>query len=195
LLRADRVRMLERIGKQMGAIHILVSNAGVSPRERVDILRASEESFERVMNINLKGSCFLTQAVAHGMIDEKRRNPEGLFCIINISSSNALAASTARGEYYISKAGVSMATKLWAVRLAEFGIPVYEIRPGIIDTAMTAVVKDTYDTMIEEGLLLQKRWGTADDVGRAAAMLACGDLPYSTGQVIHVDGGQLISRL
>jgi len=167
----------------------------VAPRERADLLEASEESFERVLKINLQGPYFLTQAAARWMIDQKAGDPEGRFCVINISSISAHVASVNRGEYCISKAGVSMATRLWAVRLAEFGIPVYEIRPGIIATDMTAGVTEEYDRKIEEGLLLQPRWGWPEDVGRAAAMLVRGELAYSTGQVITVDGGLTARRL
>lgn len=192
-----RERMLRDISAQgMGPIHVLVNNAGVAPEERADILEATEESFERVMAVNLQGPYFLTQSVARSMIehrDELGQNPPP--CIVNIASSNAELASTNRGEYCISKAGVSMATKLWATRLAEFDIPVYEIRPGIIATSMTEGVKDQYDSFIEQGGVPQRRWGTPDDVGTTVAALARGEVPYATGQVVEVDGGLLIPRL
>ncbi len=191
----DRKRMLSEIEQRFGLIHVLVNNAGVAPEVRQDILKVTEKSFERVIKINLQGPYFLTQAVADIMIAKKNGDNESYFCIINIASSNSQAASTDRSEYCISKAGVSMSTKLWAVRLGEFNIPVYEIRPGIIKTDMTAPVTEKYDKLIERGLLLQKRWGLPEDVGRAVAMLARGDLEYSTGQVLNVDGGQLIPRL
>lgn len=194
-VQADRQRMLAKVQAHFGTLNLLVNNAGVAPKQRTDILNATEESFDRVLSINLKGPYFLTREIAKWMVRQKQKNPDDLFCIINISSSNSVAVSVNRGEYCVSKAGVSMATKLWAVRLAEFGIPVYEIRPGIIETPMTEVVKEKYDRMIEKGLLLQKRWGRPEDVGKAVAMLARGDLPYSTGQVLYVDGGQLIPRL
>jgi 3-oxoacyl-[acyl-carrier protein] reductase len=191
----DRQRLLEETRARFGRLHVLVNNAGVAPRERADLLEASEESFERVLKINLQGPYFLTQAAARWMIDQKAGDAEGRFCVINISSISAQVASVNRGEYCVSKAGVSMATRLWAVRLAEFGIPVYEIRPGIIATDMTAGVTEMYDRKIEEGLLLQPRWGWPEDVGRAAAMLVRGELAYSTGQVITVDGGLTARRL
>lgn len=186
----DRRRIIESI-QANGSVNVLINNAGVAPQVREDILTASEESFERVLRINLQGPYFLTQAVAGLMIEQKEAS-DSFSCIINIASSNSTAASVTRGEYCISKAGLSMATKLWAVRLAEFDIPVYEIRPGLIDTDMTRPVKAKYDRMIENGFLLQKRWGRPEDVGRAVAMLTRGDLRYSTGQVLYVDGGQLL---
>lgn len=192
---AGRNRLLAAIKERFGRIHVLVNNAGVAPEVRCDMLVATEASFERLVRINLQGPYFLTQAVANMMIAQKDEG-DGQFCtIINIASSNSQAASTDRGEYCISKAGVSMATKLWAVRLTTLNIPVYEIRPGIIKTDMTAPAAEKYDRLIEEGLLLQKRWGQPADIGRAVAMLVRGDLAYSTGQVLHVDGGQLVSRL
>ncbi len=190
-----RKELVRRIREQFGRLHVLVNNAGVAPRERKDLLEATEESFEWVLRINLQGPYFLTQAVANWMIEQSRASAEFGGCIINISSISATVASPNRGEYCISKAGVSMATALWAARLAEFGIPVFEVRPGIIRTDMTAGVKAKYDELIAEGLLLQPRWGTPDDVAQAVVMLANGHLPYSTGQVIMVDGGFSVQRL
>ncbi len=190
----DRQTMVDRIRSVNRPLNVLVNNAGVAPKVREDILTASEESFERVMKINVQGPYFLTQAIANLMIQQKKTHADSFTCIVNIASSNSVAASVNRGEYCISKAGVSMATKLWAVRLAEFDIPVYEIRPGLIETDMTRVAKGKYDQMIENGFLLQPRWGQPDDVGRAVAMLARGDLRYSTGQVLYVDGGQLVQH-
>lgn len=190
-----RRRMLGEIEARFGRLNVLVNNAGVAPKVRADLLEATEESYEYVMRINLQGPYFLTQAAANWMIRERRADPDLPACIVNISSISAEVASPNRGEYCLSKAGVSMATKLWAVRLAEFGIPVYEIRPGIIATDMTAVVKEKYDRLIAEGLLLQPRWGRPEDVGRAVAMLVRGELAYSTGQVIAVDGGMGVPRL
>lgn len=184
-----RSKMLDEIRSKFGKLNVLVNNAGVAPLVRTDILEATEESYERVMKINLQGPYFLTQAVANWMIEQKKADPNYEACIVNISSISATVASVGRGEYCISKAGVSMTTKLWAARLAEFGIPVYEVRPGIIRTDMTAGVKEKYDKLIAEGLLLQKRWGEALDVGKAVAMMVRGDIAYSTGQVINVDGG------
>lgn len=186
---ADRSKALQAIRERFGVINVLVNNAGIAPKERKDILEASEESFEKVMTVNLKGPYFLTQAVANTMIEAKNINSEEDCCIINISSVSSTVVSLNRGEYCLSKAGVSMATKLWAVRLAEYDIPVYEIRPGLIQTPMTAGVKEKYDRLIAEGITLQKRWGFPEDIGKAVRMLADGDLAYSTGQVIQIDGG------
>jgi NAD(P)-dependent dehydrogenase (short-subunit alcohol dehydrogenase family) len=193
--RADRTILIKSLHHHFGYIDILVNNAGVAPEVREDLLRATAASFERLIRINLKGPYFLTQSIAKQMISQREKDPDRHFCIVNIASSNSLAASQNRGEYCVSKAGVSMATRLWASRLGEYSIPVYEIRPGIIATDMTRGVKDKYDRMISGGLLVQSRWGTPDDVGRAVAMLANRALPYSTGQVLYVDGGQLLPRL
>jgi 3-oxoacyl-[acyl-carrier protein] reductase len=193
--RQARAAMLAAIRERFGRLNVLVNNAGVAPNVRADILEATEESFERLIRINLQGPYFLTQAAARWMIDERNEDEAFRACIVNISSISATAASPSRGEYCISKAGVSMATRLWAVRLGEFGIPVYEIRPGIIKTDMTRPVTDKYDKLIAEGLLVQSRWGLPEDVGRAVAMLVRGDLAYSTGQVVMVDGGFSLERL
>ena len=190
-----RARMLDQVRQRFGRLNVLVNNAGVAPRERADILEATEESYDRVMTINLKGPYFLTQAVANWMIEQRQADADYAACIVNISSISATVASTSRGEYCISKAGVSMATKLWAARLGEVGIPVYEIRPGVIKTPMTSAVTEKYDKLIAEGLTIQPRWGLPEDVGRAVAMLVRGDLAYSTGQVIVVDGGMTVQRL
>ncbi|MFW6367119.1 MAG: 3-ketoacyl-ACP reductase [bacterium] len=184
-----RTAMLRDIRATFGQLNMLVNNAGVAPSVRADITEASEESYERVMRINLQGPYFLTQAVANWMIEQADANPDFRGCICNISSISAVVASPSRGEYCLSKAGVSMATKLWAARLGEYGIPVLEIRPGLIQTDMTAKVKDKYDAMIEDGLLVQPRWGFPEDIGKAVAAVARGDLAYSTGAVIPVDGG------
>jgi 3-oxoacyl-[acyl-carrier protein] reductase len=193
--REDRASTLKTIEERFGRLNILVNNAGVAPRIRADILEATEESFERVMGINLQGPYFLTQAVANWMIRQKKADAGFSGCIVNISSMSAFIASPSRGEYCISKAGVTMATKLWAARLGEFEIPVYEIEPGVIMTNMTSTVKEKYDKLIAEGLCLQSRWGYPEDVGKAVAMLVRGDLAYSTGQVIMVDGGLTVQRL
>ncbi len=192
----DREQMIEQIRNRYGRLDVLVNNAGVAPSERADILEASEESFERLLDINLKGPYFLTQAVANWMIDQRESVDEFAGYIVNISSISATIASPDRGDYCISKAGISMATKLWAVRMSEFDIPVYEVRPGIIDTDMTAGVSDKYDRLIfEEGLTLQQRWGRPGDVGKVVASLVRGDFDYSTGEVFMVDGGMTVSRL
>ena len=193
--KAARGRMLSEVKQHFGRLNVLVNNAGVAPKVRADILEATEESFEWLMRINLQGPYFLTQAAANWMIEQRKENGDFEGCIINISSISATVASPSRGEYCISKAGVSMATKLWATRLGEYDIPVYEIRPGVIKTDMTKAVQDKYDKLISEGLMVQSRWGLPEDVGRAAAMLVRGELAYSTGQVIMVDGGMALQRL
>jgi NAD(P)-dependent dehydrogenase (short-subunit alcohol dehydrogenase family) len=194
--RQQRDRMIDQIRGQFGRLDVLVNNAGVAPSERADVLEASEESFQRLIDINLKGPYFLTQSVANWMIEQKGEVDEFSGYIVNISSISATIASPDRGDYCISKAGISMATKLWAVRMSAFDIPVYEVRPGIIDTDMTAGVTDKYDRLIfEEGLTLQERWGQPGDVGKAVASLLRGDFDYSTGEVFMVDGGMTVSRL
>ncbi|MFQ3619702.1 MAG: 3-ketoacyl-ACP reductase [Spirochaetales bacterium] len=194
--REDRKRLVEEAWQTLGQIEGLVNNAGIAPRVRADILEASEESFEELLRINLQGPYFLTQQVAqkwahHNLVSRL----EGGFKVIFVTSISADTASTQRGEYCISKAGLAMAVKLWASRLAELGIQVYELRPGIMATDMTAAVKGKYDTLIQQGLVPQKRWGTAEDVGKAVLSLLQNDFPFSTGSVIHVDGGFHISRL
>jgi len=184
-----RARMLDAIRQKFGRLDVLVNNAGVAPPVRADILEASEESFDYLIRTNLKGPYFLTQAVAKWMIEQKTG------CIINISSISATVASVNRGDYCISKAGVAMASQLWAARLGEFGIPVYEVRPGVIKTDMTAAVTAKYDKLLRDGLAIQRRWGLPEDVGKAVAALARGDFPYSTGAVLMVDGGLTIQRL
>ena len=191
----ERHAMFDKVLEEFGELNALTNNAGVAPLVRADILDATEDSFDRVMNINLKGPYFLTQLVANYMVEQKKRNADFNAAIINIGSVSATVASVSRGEYCMSKAAVAMATLLWAVRLAEFGIPVYEIRPGIIKSDMTAAVTAKYDKLIAEGLTLQPRWGFPEDVGKAVASLLRGDFPYSTGQVINVGGGMDIGRL
>jgi len=192
---ADRTLILEQVLRELGCVNVLVNNAGVAPLERKDLLEATEESFDRVMDINLKGPYFFTQLVARHMVDQVQKDRAYSACIINVSSISASLASVNRGEYCLSKAGVSMATSLWAVRLGEFDIPVYEIQPGIIKTDMTAAVEKKYDRLIEEGLCVQKRWGFPEDVGKVASAMATGSMPYSSGQVVMVDGGLTLPRL
>jgi NAD(P)-dependent dehydrogenase (short-subunit alcohol dehydrogenase family) len=192
---ADRKACLDEIDKHFGRLDLLVNNAGIAPPRRDDILEATEESFDKVFEVNLKGPYFLTQAVARWMIVQHQADATFAGCIVNISSVSAELASINRGDYCMARAGTSMATKLWAVRLAEYGIRVYEIRPGIIATDMTAGVKEKYDRMIAEGLLLEPRWGQPEDVGRAVTALARGELRYATGQVINIDGGMMVGRL
>lgn len=191
----SRSRMISEIETHFGRLDVLVNNAGIAPKERKDILEATEESFTGLIDTNLKGPYFLTQAVARWMITQKNQRDDFKGCIINISSISATVASVNRGEYCIAKAGVSMATQLFAVRLGEYNIPVYEVRPGIIQTDMTAGVTEKYNKLIDEGLTIQKRWGLPEDVGKAVLALALGYLPYSTGQVIMVDGGLTVHRL
>jgi NAD(P)-dependent dehydrogenase (short-subunit alcohol dehydrogenase family) len=191
---SDREKFVKESIKMFGKIDALVNVAGVAPLERRDLLEMTEESYDRVMEINTKGTLFLTQAVAREMIkNECIDGIRGSIC--SISSLSAYTSSVSRGEYCISKAGVSMITKLFADRLAEYGIPVNEVRPGIIDTDMTSKVKGKYDTLIEGGLLPIARWGKPDDVSDAVFALCSGALPYVTGQSIDVDGGFHLRRL
>jgi len=194
-LSTDRENIVQQVKEHYGKLDILVNNAGVAPRERKDILDATEKSFDDVISTNLKGTYFLTQKVANWMIEQAKHDQRFNGCIINISSISASVASVNRGEYCISKAGMSMITKLFAVRLGEFNIPVFEVRPGVIRTDMTAGAKEKYDKLIDEGLCVQQRWGEPDDVGKVVASLVKGNFIYSTGQVIMVDGGLTIPRL
>jgi 3-oxoacyl-[acyl-carrier protein] reductase len=191
----DRLHLVKTVEARLGRLDVLVNNAGIAPRTRADLLQASEESFDELIATNLRGPYFLTQAVASWMIRQQEENPRAQRSIINVSSVSATVASVNRGDYCISKAGIAMATKLWAVRLAEYGIGVYEVRPGIIETDMTAGVKGKYDALIEGGILLEKRWGTPEDVGTAVSMLARSELPYATGAVLVLDGGLTLPRL
>jgi 3-oxoacyl-[acyl-carrier protein] reductase len=192
---ADRQRLVSETLESFGRIDLLVNNAGIGPRQRLDILETSEESMHEVLGVNLIGPFFLTQVVAREMIrlvDQKTvADPK----IINIGSISAFTSSTSRAEYCISKAGVAMTTLLYADRLAKHGINVYEIRPGIIATPMTAGVKDKYDKLIAEGITPIKRWGQPEDIGKAIVAIAEGYFPFSTGQVINVDGGFHVQRL
>jgi NAD(P)-dependent dehydrogenase (short-subunit alcohol dehydrogenase family) len=176
-------------------IDVLVNNAGVAPEKRADVLETSPESYDRVLSINARGAYFLTQKVARHMIRQKEKDSAGHSCIIFISSISAYVSSPSRPEYCISKAALSMAAKIYADRLAEYGINVYEVRPGIIQTGMTASVREKYDRLIAEGLIPQKRWGQPEDVARAVAALAGGDFAYSTGLVVEVSGGMNIQSL
>lgn len=178
-----------------GAINLLVNNAGVAPKERLDILETTEENYSRVIDINLNGVFFLTQAFARAMVEAKQGNPDFSGTIVNIGSISATVVSINRGEYCIAKAGIAMLTQLFATRLGSEGIPVYEVRPGVTKTDMTSGVTEKYDKLIQEGLCVQPRWGFPEDVAKATAALARGDFPYSTGQVIMVDGGLTIPRL
>jgi NAD(P)-dependent dehydrogenase (short-subunit alcohol dehydrogenase family) len=192
---SDRQQIVATVRKRFGRLDVLVNNAGVAPSPRADILEATEESFDRVVGINLKGPYFLTQLAARWMIEQRQADERFAGVIVNISSVSATEASINRGDYCISKAGIIMATQLWAHRLAEFGIAVYEVRPGIIHTDMSAAVAEKYDRLIASGLTVENRWGEPDDVGRAVAMLARGDVSYATGNVLNVDGGLTLRRL
>ena len=187
---ADRDRLVDAALEKFGSVDILVNVAGVAPKVRADLLEMTEESYNYVMDINTKGTLFLTQRVAKEMI---KRQTKG--SIVNISSMSAYTSSVNRGEYCISKAGASMITTLFADRLAEYGITVNEIRPGIIATDMTSKVQDKYDRLIDGGLLPIKRWGTPEDIASAVYALCDGSLPYMTGQSINIDGGFHIRRL
>jgi 3-oxoacyl-[acyl-carrier protein] reductase len=191
----DRARLVETAVKRFGRLNLLVNNAGRAPRERADLLAATEESFEEVLRTNLQGPHFLTQHVARLLVDARAADPSAPAAIVFITSVSAAMVSINRGEYCVSKAGLAMVASLFAVRLAAHGIPVYEVRPGIVATDMTLRVKDVYDQRIADGLVPDRRWGTPEDVGRVVAALARGDLPYATGSVIHVDGGLAIPRL
>jgi len=192
---AGREALLERALASFGPPNLLVNNAGVAPKERRDVLEMTRESYERVLGTNLAGPLFLTQLVVRHMLAAREREPDFAACVVNVSSISASVVSTNRGEYCIAKAGLAMLTQLFATRLGPLGIPVYEVRPGVIQTDMTAGVAAKYDQLIANGLCVQPRWGYPEDVGRAVAALARGDFPYSTGQVIVVDGGLTIPRL
>lgn len=191
---SDRQKIVDETLKFFGRIDVLVNVAGVAPKKRVDILEMTEESYDFVMNINTKGTMFLTQLVANKMLEQEKIDGIRGY-IVNISSMSAYTSSVSRGEYCISKAGVSMITTLFADRLADEGIIVNEIRPGIIATGMTATVKQKYDDLIDGGLLPIKRWGQPEDIAKAVYVLSNGMLGYTTGQSIDVDGGFHIRRL
>lgn len=193
--RSDRVRLIEALGDGAGPVHALVNNAGRAARVRADLLEATEESFEALIATNLQGPYFLTQAIARDMIERRTADPTARASIVFVTSVSAAMASPNRGDYCVSKAGLSMAARLFAARLAGHGIPVYEVRPGIIETDMTAPVRDAYTARINAGLVPGGRWGTPDDVGRVVAALLRADTPYATGSVINVDGGLSIPRL
>jgi 3-oxoacyl-[acyl-carrier protein] reductase len=196
---ADRQKLLDFARQAFGRLDLLVNNAGVAPTVRADLLEAGEESFDRLIAINVKGPYFLTQLAARWMIEQRGRAGKATADyrpkIVTISSISAYTASTNRGDYCVAKAALSMLTPLFAARLAEHGINVYEIRPGIIATDMTGPVKDKYDKLIAEGLTPIQRWGAPEDVGRAVAAIAQDLLPFSTGEVINVDGGFHLRRL
>jgi NAD(P)-dependent dehydrogenase (short-subunit alcohol dehydrogenase family) len=189
---ADRDRLVDEVLARWGRIDLLVNNAGVASIGRKDILEATEESWDRVLDVDLKGPYFLTQRVAREMIARVSRLTRP--AIVNITSLSAYAASVNRGDYCIAKCGLGMATQLFAARLAEYGIRVFEIRPGVVDTDMTAAVREQYARLIAQGLSPIRRWGTPDDVGRAVAALVSDRFPFSTGDVLNVDGGFHVRR-
>jgi 3-oxoacyl-[acyl-carrier protein] reductase len=192
---SDRERLVGGVRDRCGCVRALVNNAGRAPRIRADILEATEDSFDEVLRTNLRGPYFLTQAIARDQLARKRADPAFAASITFITSVSAAMASVGRGEYCVSKAGLSMAARLFAARLAADGIPVYEVRPGIVATDMTAPVHGAYDARIAEGLVPERRWGLPEDVGRTVAALVRGDIPYATGSIISVDGGLSIPRL
>ena len=190
-----RTAIMDTFCDEFDQLNVLVNNAGVAPSERKDVLETTGDSYQRLMRINCEGPYFLTQSVANWMIRQKQADPDFHGCIINVNSISATVVSTSRGEYCVSKAGLAMVTQLFAARLGEFDLPVYEVRPGITRTDMTAGVTAKYDQLIADGLCVTPRWGSPDDVGKAVAVLASGAFPYSTGQVVMVDGGLTIPRL
>ena len=192
---SDRERLVSRVREWFGTVNALVNNAGRAPLVRADLLDASEESFEELLRTNLQGPYFLSQAMARDMLAKKQADRGFAASIVFVTSVSAEMASINRGEYCVSKAGLAMTVRLFALRLAEHGIPVYEVRPGIIETDMTARVKEIYDRRIADGLIPERRWGQPDDVGRVVAALVRGDAPHATGSVINVDGGLSIPRL
>ena len=191
----DHRKILDEVTGKFGKIDLLVNNAGVAPLVRLDILETTAESYDRVMNINARGPFFLTQLIANRMIEQVKENPENKPAIIFISSISAYVSSPSRPEYCISKAAVSHMSRMYADRLTEYGINVYEIRPGVIQTDMTSKVKEKYDKLIAEGLIPQNRWGFPEDIGKAVSGIAQGYFAYSTGMIIEVSGGMDICRL
>ena len=192
----DRTRLVVDTLWKFGHIDVLVSNAGISPRMRTDLTEATEESFDEIVRINLRGPYFLTQAVVrHWLKDKPKPGLSGGFKIIFVTSISADTASVDRGDYCISKAGLAMAAQLWSARLAADNIQVVEVTPGVMATDMTSGVKGKYDRLLAGGLVPQKGWGTGKDVGLAVGAIIAGRFPFSTGSVIHVDGGLHVRRL
>ncbi|MBN3581782.1 3-ketoacyl-ACP reductase [Algoriphagus aestuarii] len=193
--KSDRVSIIQGMKSHFGKIDVLINNAGVAPRNRCDVLEVTEEDYDHLMNINEKGTFFLTQEIAKWMLALKEANPEAPISIINITSVSAELASAKRAAYCMSKASLSMLSKTMAVRMAPHGIPVYEIRPGYVDTDMIEKVRATYLTLVQEGATLEPRIGKPEDIGKVVASLVSGNLPYTTGQIINVDGGLTIGRM
>lgn len=193
--KADRESILSGMKEKFGKINFLINNAGVAPRVRADVLEVAEEDFDHLMDINLKGTFFLSQSFANWLAEIRKSDPKTPLSIVSITSVSAVLASSNRAAYCMAKAGLSMMSKVLAVRLAEFNIPVYEIQPGVIETDMTEKVKSIYQERIEKGLTLEPRMGQPEDIGKVVAALLRGDLPYATGQIITVDGGMMVGRL
>jgi NAD(P)-dependent dehydrogenase (short-subunit alcohol dehydrogenase family) len=191
----DRARLIDQVESHFGRLNALVNNAGRAPRVRGDLLEATEASFEEVLRTNLQGPYFLTQRAAPLMVQRKHAFPDEPAAVIFVSSVSATMVSPNRGEYCVSKAGLAMAASLFAVRLAPHKVAVFEVRPGVIATDMTAGVKESYDQRIADGLIPAGRWGTAEDVGKVVAALVSGDVAYATGSVVHVDGALSVPRL
>ncbi|MEQ8415706.1 MAG: 3-ketoacyl-ACP reductase [Imperialibacter sp.] len=194
-VKEDREKMIFQTLAHFQRLNLLVNNAGVAPRVRKDVLEIDEDDYDYMLDINLKGTFFLSQLVANQMLKEKASEPAFEGSIITISSISAEVASINRGEYCMAKAGLGMMTKLLATRLGEAGIPVYEVRPGVIETDMISKVKGKYEELIANGLTVEKRLGQPEDIGRIVASLATGCIPYATGQVIMADGGLTLRRL
>ncbi len=191
----DRSAILDQVYSRFGQINVLVNNAGVAPRTRCEIFEVSEDDYDHLMDINQKGTFFLTQAVAKKMAEAKTEQEDLTFSIVTISSVSAVLASTTRTAYCMSKSAVSMMSKVLSIKMAEFGIPVYEIRPGVIETDMIEKVRESYHKGVKNGMTLEPRMGQPEDIGKVVAALVRGDLPYSTGQIISVDGGMTIERM
>ncbi len=191
----DRESVISRVRDEYGQLNFLINNAGIAPRKRLDLLEATEESFEYVLKTNLQGPYFLSQLVANWLVEQKKGIADFFGSIININSISATVVSVNRGEYCVSKAGMAMMTGLFAARLGEYDIPVYEIRPGVIETDMTSEAKEKYNKLFREGLSAQVRWGKPSDIGKIVKAITSGSLPYSNGAVIMADGGLTIPRL
>lgn len=190
----DREAVIAAVRSRFGRLDVLVNNATTAPDVQSEILATTEDTFDRVLDVNLKGPYFLTQLAARWMIEERNADSKFHGVIVNVSSTSSAEASVNRGDYCISKAGIAMATQLWAHRLAEFGISVYEVRPGLIQADLTAA-SDKHEPLIASGVTIENRLGKPEDIGRAVAMLARGDLSYATGNVLNIDGGLTLRRL